>query len=140
MSSWGSGARSIEKTVIKQTAEADACLSVSVSTWTEQEPGSGGKESAESTVRNLAGYVVHSERVTGDKVTRAGPLAAQVEAGNVYLVKADWNDAFLNEMHRFDGTHGFMDQVDAASGAFNKIVVPPKKAQRRHGVANQGRS
>ena len=32
---------------------------------TEDEPGSGGKESAENTIRMLAGYAVYADRVTG---------------------------------------------------------------------------
>jgi len=109
-------------TVIKQTAEADAKRG-SVSTWVEQEPGSGGKESAESTVLNLAGYIVHSERVTGDKLTRAKPYSAQSEAGNIDIVEGPWNEAYLAELHRFDGVKGVMDQVDASSGAFNKVAL-----------------
>ena len=52
----------------------------------EVEPGSGGKELATSTVRNLAGYQVTLNRPTGSKVLRAEPLAAQVAAGNIWLV------------------------------------------------------
>lgn len=109
------------ETVIKQTADADAKRG-NVSVWVEQEPGSGGKESAENTVRNLAGHVIRSQRVTGDKVTRAGPLSVQAEAGNVDVLSADWTEELLAELHRFDGVKGFMDQVDAASGAFNKLA------------------
>jgi predicted phage terminase large subunit-like protein len=106
--------------VIRQTAEADG---KSVAVWVEQEPGSGGKESAEATVRNLAGFIVHAERVTGDKVTRARPFAAQAEAGNVRLVRGGWNAAFLDEAITFPNGK-FKDQIDAASGAFNKLAVP----------------
>ena len=42
-----------------------------VKTWVEQEPGSGGKESAESTIANLAGFSIQADRVTGDKVTKS---------------------------------------------------------------------
>ena len=38
-------------------------------------------------VRNLAGFMVRADRVTGDKVSRARPLAAQCEAGNVRLLR-----------------------------------------------------
>lgn len=111
------------ETIIKQTTQADDATYGNVSTWHEQEPGSGGKESAESTTRNLAGFSVHSERVTGDKVTRAIPFAAQCEAHNVDLVKGDWNTAFLNELASFPyGLHD--DQVDSSSGAFNKLASP----------------
>ena len=33
----------------------------------EQEPGSGGKESAESTIRNLRGFKVYADKVTGPR-------------------------------------------------------------------------
>ena len=99
---------------IKQTAAADG---VKTKVVVEQEPGSGGKESAESTIRNLSGYRVEADRVTGDKVTRAEPYAAQVQGGNVALVAAPWNTAFIAEHETFpNGT--YKDQVDAAAGAF----------------------
>lgn len=105
---------------ILQTAELDRARG-RVVIWTEQEPGSGGKESAEATVRNLAGFEIHAERVTGDKVTRAMPYATQVEAGNVYIVRGEWNKAFIDENAAFPGGT-FKDQVDAAAGAFNKVA------------------
>jgi phage terminase large subunit-like protein len=37
----------------------------------EQEPGSGGKESAEATIRNLAGFNVVAYKPTGEKAVRA---------------------------------------------------------------------
>lgn len=134
---WSAGNR---ETVIKQKAEADAAqFPGKVTTWVEQEPGSGGKESAENTVLNLAGHTVHVERVTGDKVTRAGPLSSQAEAGNIELLDplgsavkgTPAREAFLNEAQNFDGVHGFSDQIDAASGAFNKLALaqPPKVVQ-----------
>lgn len=115
---WSAGER---ERVIKQTAELDAERYGDVVTiWIEQEPGSGGKESAENTIRNLDGYNIHAERVTGDKVTRAEPLQAQAEAGNVRLVKGAWNTAFLDEITAFP-LGKYKDQVDAASGAYNKV-------------------
>ena len=105
--------------VIRQHAAGDG-----VGTWIylEQEPGSGGKESAEISVRDLAGYVVQADRPTGDPYARAQPYAAQVEAGNVRIVDGPWVEAFLREHHDFpDGAHD--DQVTAASGAFNKLAL-----------------
>lgn len=90
--------------------------------WVEQEPGSGGKESAENTVRNLAGFTVHADRPTGDKALRAEPYAAQAEAGNVRIFKGDWNAAYLNELTSFP-TGTYADQVDASSGAFAKLTT-----------------
>lgn len=109
--------------IIQQTAEIDATrYGGKMTTWVEQEPGSGGKESAELTIRQLAGFYVKSERVTGEKTTRWRPLSAQCEGGNVKLVKAKWNATFIDELCIApNGTHD--DQADAASGAFNKLAM-----------------
>jgi predicted phage terminase large subunit-like protein len=97
---------------------------VSYAVGVEQEPGSAGKESAEATMRMLCGYTVFADRVTGSKETRAAPFAAQVQAGNVYLVTDKWNRAFLDELESFP--HGkYKDQVDAAAGAFARLVNGP---------------
>lgn len=106
--------------VIKQTATMDGR---DVRVWIEQEPGSGGKESAESTISNLAGYSVYAERPTGDKELRAEPYAVQVAAGNVKLVAGPWVQLFIDE-HKSFPRGKFKDQIDAASGAFNKLAVP----------------
>jgi predicted phage terminase large subunit-like protein len=123
---WSAGEREER---IRQAARADAALGT-VSIWVEQEPGSGGKESAENTVINLAGYTIHAERVTGSKVVRAGPFSAQAEAGNIDILDPLGDtvngvpalEAFLVEAQNFDGIKGFTDQIDAASGAFNKLT------------------
>lgn len=116
--------------VIKQTAELDAKRpGPGVTIWIEQEPGSGGKESAEISVQDLAGYDVHVERVSGDKITRAKPYAAQCEALNVRLVEGEWNDGYLHELHGFpDGMND--DQVDSSSGSFNKLTLGWKRPRR----------
>ena len=114
--------------IIKETAIQDG---VSTVVFTEQEPGSGGKESAESTIQNLIGFDVRADRVTGSKVDRSGPLSAQVEAGNVYLVRGDWNAGYVDEMHNFpDGK--FKDRADASAGAFNKLVDAGPAAAQAH--------
>ena len=108
--------------IIKQTAAMDEKLYGGVATWAEQEPGSGGKESAENTVRNLAGYSIRTETVTGDKVTRADPFAAQAGAGNVDLLTGTWNEAYLEELAAFPNGR-YKDQVDGSSGGFNKLAL-----------------
>jgi predicted phage terminase large subunit-like protein len=105
--------------LMRQTAVTDG---VSVKVRMEQEPGSGGKESAEVSVRDLAGFDVKAEPVTGDKATRADPFAAQWQAGNVRLVEGDWNTAYLNELEAFPNGK-YSDQTDASSGAFNKLAL-----------------
>jgi predicted phage terminase large subunit-like protein len=107
--------------VIKQTAATDHEIYPLTKVYVEQEPGSGGKESAEASVRMLAGYAVEADRVSGSKEVRADPFAAQWQAGNVRLVAAPWNRDYLDEHEHFP-TGKFKDQVDASSGAFNKIA------------------
>ena len=94
---------------------------MSYEVYVEQEPGSGGKESAESTIRMLAGYAVYADRVTGNKVVRAEPFAAQVQGGNVGLVAGEWVTAFLDEAEVFPAGK-WKDQIDAAAGAFSKLA------------------
>ena len=106
---------------LMQAAEADKKICKRYSIWFEQEPGSGGKESAEASVRRYKKFGAFADKVTGAKEVRAEPYAAQVQNGNVSLVAGSWNRAFLDEHEQFPvGTHD--DQVDAASGAFNKLA------------------
>ena len=115
---WSPGER---ESIIKQTAEIDRSTYGNVAVRGEQEPGSSGVESAQNTTRNLAGFDARFERVTGDKLTRAMPLAAQAEAGNVDMLAGAWNVTFINELSMFpNGQHD--DQVDASSGAFAKLA------------------
>ena len=109
---------------ILQTAQADNSGGRMVETWVEQEPGSGGKESAERTVSNLRGFVCRMDKVTGSKELRAEPYAAQVQAGHVRLVAAPWNRAFIDE-HELFPNGPYKDQVDASGGAFAKLVSKP---------------
>jgi predicted phage terminase large subunit-like protein len=112
---WAADARNA---VMQQTAKMDHGCPQKV----EQEPGSGGKESAEFSVKLLAGSSVSVDRVTGDKVTRADPLSSQWKVGNVKLLRGDWNKAYLDEMEKApNGT--FVDQMDSSSGAFNHLVL-----------------
>ena len=107
--------------IIKNTAIADkAAHGLLIKTKIEQEGGSGGKESADNTIKNLAGLRVSKDRPTGDKALRADPFAAQVNVGNVYMVPAVWNNDYLSEMEFFPNST-FKDQMDASSGAFNDI-------------------
>jgi predicted phage terminase large subunit-like protein len=107
---------------MRQTAQLDDDKWGVVAVWVEQEPGSGGKESAERSIMNLRGHDVHADRVTGDKEVRARPYAAQVEAGNIKLVRAPWNKEFIAEHETFPAGK-YKDQVDSAGGAFAKVAI-----------------
>jgi predicted phage terminase large subunit-like protein len=126
---WSSAER--EK-IIKQTAELDAQKhgKRKVKIYVEQEPGSGGKESADNTVKNLAGHRINKDRPSGDKDVRLEPLAAQLEISNVWLLAGDWNQAFIDEFVAIPNGK-YRDQSDAAGGAFNKLNDGTKSKAKR---------
>lgn len=85
-----------------------------------QDPGQAGKAQVLYLTRRLIGFSVESTPETGDKATRAAPVAAQVNVGNVSMIRAGWNAAFIDELAAFpSGSHD--DQVDALSGAFAMV-------------------
>jgi len=112
---WGTD---IREAVTKQTARMDG---YDTDIMLEQEPGSGGKDSALATARNLMGYRVIIERPTGNKIYRADPLSVQVNNGNVFMAPGEWNQDFLDEM-RFFPLSTYKDQIDAASAAANRLM------------------
>jgi phage terminase large subunit-like protein len=114
---WATHAR---EALIKQKAQTDP---PDTSVGTEQEPGSGGKDSAVMTITGLAGFDIVADRPTGQLVQRAQPLSAQAGVGNVKLVRGPWNEAWLREVHAFP-TKGIPDdQVASASGAFKMLTL-----------------
>jgi predicted phage terminase large subunit-like protein len=120
---WGSLKR---EEMIKYWAEKDRANSRAgaYEVGVEQEPGSGGKESAEATLRNLRGFKCFADKVTGSKEVRAEPLAAQVQGGNVSMCAGMFQNDLLDEMVSFPNGK-FRDQVDACSGAFNRLISGP---------------
>lgn len=88
-----------------------------------QDPGAAGKAQAQAHYRLMAGHKVLIEPVTGDKETRAHPLASQVNVGNIaYLDGAAWMPDLREEMRAFPtGKHD--DQVDACADAFNRLAL-----------------
>lgn len=104
----------------------------------EQEPGSGGLESAQATARRLAGFHVILDKVTGDKELRADPFSDQVNAGNVSMAIGKWNKTLLDEMQYFPASR-YKDQVDAGSGAFAMLTRPKRRAGALHGVRRAGK-
>lgn len=106
--------------LIKNTAGQDG-RKVTVKAF--QDPGSAGKGEAELFVRMMAGYDVHVETISNDKVTSAKAVSAQVEHGNVKVLKSCRNKQELyDELENFpEGGHD--DIVDALSSAFNYLAL-----------------
>lgn len=86
-----------------------------------QDPGQAGKAQVASFAAMLSGFSVKADPVTGDKETRASPLAGQLNIGNVQMVRGSWNDAFVDELRSFPNGK-YDDQVDAVSDAFNDLT------------------
>lgn len=107
--------------LIRRTAQRDGVM---VDGSIPQDPGQAGKAQVAELVAMLAGYNYTASPESGDKIVRATPFAAQCEAGNVMLVRGPWNDAFLRELEAFPSS-ALKDQVDAASRAFNHLIVTP---------------
>jgi len=94
-----------------------------------QDPGQAGRAQVAWLARGLAGYVVIASPESGAKATRALPVAAQVDAGNLAMVRAGWNLTFIEELRDFP--HGSKDdQVDALSRAFDMLIGPRPPTRR----------
>lgn len=123
---WGAKDRE-EK--IDETAEEDARRLGGKTEFrirVEQEPGSGGKDSALATKRRLSrkGYSVQIDNPAsqGNKFVRADPLSGAAEAGDVKVVEGSWNQAFIRELGQAGPGAEYLDQMDAAAGAYNALA------------------
>lgn len=110
-------AADVERLIVNTASQDGAGVKGSI----PQDPGQAGKAQSQYLIRQLAGFDYRASPETGDKVTRADPLAAQAEAGNVLIVQGDWNRDFLDELTTFPSGK-FKDQVDAATRAFNELL------------------
>lgn len=87
-----------------------------------QDPGQAGKDQKASYMEMLAGFDVQMIPESGDKVTRAEPMAAQWQHGMFDLVAGEWNEAYLNQLESFPDSK-WKDMVDASSSAFNELTL-----------------
>jgi predicted phage terminase large subunit-like protein len=113
------------KKAVKNTASQDGR---GVDIGIEQDPGQAGVSEADDFVRELAGFNVRAYPVTQAKMVRWKPLSAQVQAGNVKLVRGPWNETFITELCALSDNpkdYGHDDQADAAAGGFNALTSSP---------------
>ena len=130
--------------VILQTAHSDAGKFGSkraVQVVVEQEPGSGGKHSAQITISALSkeGFPVKRDLPSGDKDLRLDPFAAQAQIGNVFLVRGAWNEDWIDEITSIPNGQ-WRDQSDATSGAFNILTETGKTSSKTKTTGLPGRS
>lgn len=85
-----------------------------------QDPGQAGKSQVKALTLMLSGYNVRSSTETGDKVTRFSPFSAQCEAGNVDVLRGDWNERWFTQLEGFP-TAKHDDAADSTSRAFGIV-------------------
>lgn len=109
----------VEKTIVS-TAHADG---KGVDIGMEQEGGSAGKAVIDHyRMKVLAGYTFRGYKSTGSKIDRARPVSPRAEAKDIRLIRADWNENFLQEVNVFTGDGKLHDdQVDTLSGAYEMV-------------------
>lgn len=107
------------ESLIVSTARIDTG---SVEVSVPQDPGAAGKIQARSLVGALAGFRAYYSTEGPSKEVRALSFAAQCEAGNVWIVEGEWNEAYLDELVKFP-SGAFKDQVDGTSRAFSRFVL-----------------
>lgn len=110
------GPDEVEAAIVNTAKQDGASVRVSI----PQDPGQAGKTQVLYLTRKLSGFRVESSVETGDKSTRAAPVASQVNVGNFAMVSASWNRAMLDEIGGFpSASHD--DTVDALSRAFSMV-------------------
>ena len=97
-----------------------------------QDPAQAGKWQKGYLGGKLAGYQVFSSTESGSKEDRAQPLASQSELGNLYLVRAAWNDAWIAEAVNFP-RGDYKDQIDAAARAYARALKRSRRAPPSEG-------
>lgn len=108
------------RATIRHTAMVDNAKYGNVKIRLPQDPGQAGKDQAQNFIKYLAGFNVKALPVSGSKETRAEPVAAQWQAGNVAVVVSDWNDEYFSQLESFPESK-FKDMVDATSDAFAEL-------------------
>jgi predicted phage terminase large subunit-like protein len=108
--------------VIRQTAMLDGQCQIRL----PQDPAAAGKSEARRLVVMLAGHDVKSVVVSGDKPTRATGFASQMNAGNVRMLEATWNQGLLQRLDAFPTKGIADDEIDALADAFQELTLKKK--------------
>lgn len=112
--------------VFKVTCAQDLRQFPMVAFGMEEEPGSSGKYSVRHFQGILdidnVGQILQAENAAskGSKLLAASPFIGAIEKGRIGILKADWNQDYLDEIETFpEGLKD--DQVDASGGCFRLV-------------------
>lgn len=108
----------VERFILNNASQDGKAATISL----PQDPGQAGKSQVKALTLMLAGYNVRSSTETGDKVTRFGPFSAQCEAGNVDVLRGDWNERWFSALEGFP-TAKHDDDADSTSRAFAVVAI-----------------
>lgn len=117
----------VEKLIFETAAKDGTEVTISI----PKDPNASAGAYARDLQRRLAerGFHVVLSPPVKSKITRFAPFASVTQAGYVYVVKADWNKDYFEELEIFDGDRKNKDdQVDATSDCFsvlNKSIELP---------------
>lgn len=102
-----------------------------------REGAGSGKATLKARAILLDGYDFASMPETDSKTERANPFRAQCQAGNVKLVRGDWNEKLLQVTCSFPFGK-YDDYVDAEANAYNDLVEFKQEASLTWGVRRAG--
>ncbi len=97
-----------------------------VNTAIRMEEGANEKAIVSHYARNvLVGYDFQGVGTGGrNKVLRWAPLSSAVQAGNVFLLRGEWNSDFIDELDAAQGLDEKNDQCDSAALSFSVLSEP----------------
>ncbi len=98
-----------------------------------QDPGAAGKSDLARRKRELMGYSTDSLVAASGKgkVAWAIPVSSYAKAGNIKVVRGDWNGQFFQQLEGFPAPDCHDDVVDALSLAYNKLSIDNVERLRR---------
>lgn len=89
------------------------------------EPKASGKSIVQQIKQTTGLNIIEDAPPKDDKVTRVNAVSPKIEAGRVYLVEGNWNEAFLNQCAAFpNGLHD--DEVDCLTAIITNELNRPK--------------
>lgn len=107
--------------LIRQTAELDG---PDTDIILEKDPAQAGVMEIDYLMRRLAGYPVFQMPKTVNTELLCRGSTSQCQAGNMRMLRGEWNQPFISEMVNFpNGSKD--DQVTGFVGAFNYITLGP---------------